>query len=715
MRVRFLVAAGVALVLLGPAASAYAACASLLPAASVPGHPQPVQAADLLSLRDVGQPDASAFGQLSPFALSPDGDEAAFLVTRADPDANRTCRGIVLLNLSDGRARLANAGGEDIPAQGAFRGAVIAQGAPKTIVPAWSPDGRRIAFLRRDGGVSRAWVVTIGNLAAQPVTPAGENVLDLGWSTDGTALIVKTSPATEAQAAAVDEEGKHGWLYDERIWPMFGVRPMTPAGLPDAIERVELSGGGIRPATAAEVAAAHLPADDIFASPARAIGPQGRAFVAPRDTTPFSPPLVHWTDKTGTSRVCMVEACGGHILNLWWDGPDLLILRQDGWAYEKVSLYRWRPGASSAKRVLATSDALHGCQFTSSGLLCTDEAARQPRRIVLVDCASGAIRPLYDLNPEFEHITLGSVRRLHWRNALGLEARGDLVLPPDYRPGTRLPLIVVQYRSDGFLRGGTGDEYPIFLFAAHGMAVLSVEKTEPATSLRPRFATATAEIQAEIDDWSERRSLLSTVDRGIAQAIDAGVADPRRLGISGLSDGATTVQFALLNGRHFAAAAMSTCCNEPDSMLTYAGLREAAFFRMIGYPPVTAHDTRFWADMSLAQNAASVTTPLLMQVADSEFVLALQAFGALREQHCPVEMYVFPDEFHEKVEPIHRLAIYERNLDWFRFWLLDQRDPAPSKAAQYTRWEAMRPATPGGEGITPSNAPMPRHPPAPSS
>jgi len=41
-------------------------------------------------------------------------------------------------------------------------------------------------------------------------------------------------------------------------------------------------------------------------------------------------------------------------------------------------------------------------------------------------------------------------------------------------------------------------------------------------------------------------------------------------------------------------------------------------------------------------------------------------------------------------DPEHRLAIYNRNLDWFRFWLQDYEDPDPAKTEQYARWRQFR-------------------------
>jgi hypothetical protein len=42
------------------------------------------------------------------------------------------------------------------------------------------------------------------------------------------------------------------------------------------------------------------------------------------------------------------------------------------------------------------------------------------------------------------------------------------------------------------------------------------------------------------------------------------------------------------------------------------------------------------------------------------------------------------------IQPRHRLAVFERNLDWFRYWLQGARDPDPAKADQYARWDRMR-------------------------
>src|SRR3546814_7951867 len=91
----------------------------------------------------------------------------------------------------------------------------------------------------------------------------------------------------------------------------------------------------------------------------------------------------------------------------------------------------------------------------------------------------------------------------------------------------------------------------------------------------------------------------------------------------------------------------------------------AQSLRQMGYPPVTRAVPAFWKPMSLAMNAGKIRAPLLMQLADREYLLGLEAWTALKDHGKPVEMYVFPDEYHYKWQPAHRRAVYQRSLDWF--------------------------------------------------
>jgi hypothetical protein len=252
----------------------------------------------------------------------------------------------------------------------------------------------------------------------------------------------------------------------------------------------------------------------------------------------------------------------------------------------------------------------------------------------------------------------------------------------------RHPLIVVQYQSRGFLRGGTGDEYPIHPLAARGFAVLSVERTRPVGA--GIASTAHQLMRLSTARFAERRRVLSSLEMGVGKAIALGAIDPKRIGITGLSDGAATVQYALINSRLlFKAAAVSSCCDEPSSSMFAAGLGYADFLIEAGFPAPGTRGAGFWQHYSLAANAGRIRTPILLQVTDDEFRFSLETFVTLKTRHVPIEMYVFADEYHQKWRPAHRLATYERAIDWFDFWLNGRTDADARKRDQYARWREL--------------------------
>ncbi len=670
----------------GMPVAAQARCGDLLPRMfSSPAAPRGVHPDDILRLREIGQPEGSSFRQPSPLSVSPDGRLVAFVLSRADPDANAYCRALVVVAL-DGRSppRLLADAGELPINQTPTRGSMITVGYVTPTPTRWSPDGRWIAFQRSERGSRRLWRVAAAGGAALALSPEEQDVETFDFAANGP-LIFATRPSLVDATHAIDREALSGWLYDARVAPNFGPRPLLPANLPLVRSAVDVATG--QPAALPEDT--HGGAGEGTALLAEANGQ--RAWVEPGDARPMGPTRLV-VEVGGVPRPCTARGCGDGIYGLWWDeaGREMRFLRRDGWAQERTTLYRWRPGTAAAKPVLATTDVLTGCVSAGDDLVCLRENATTPRQLVRIDVASGRSVRVFDPNPEFGILQLGKVERLRWRNASGREAWGDLVLPPGYTAGDRLPMVVVGYHSDGFLRGGTGNEFPIFAFAAQGFAVLSTERPSFVAQGIPGIRTWDEFNAANLRNWAEQRSLVSSLAAGIEMAVASGVVDRSRVGITGLSDGASTARFALINSTLFAAASISSCCVDAQTSMIYAGIAYADQSRGWGYPPATRPDPEYWRDYSLALNADKVATPMLMQLADAEYILGLESFATLRERGQPVELFVFPGEYHMKSQPAHRRAIFARNLDWFAFWLQGREDPDPAKAAQYRRWKALR-------------------------
>lgn len=668
-------------------------CSRLDPARRDPATaPRMVEAEDLISLRDIG-PVVSADPTLRILAISPDGLKVAFQLRRADLATNSYCMGMVVVDLASWHYRMVDQGGELTRIVQTLHGlADYPSGFVAVVTPQWSPDSRWIAYLRRDNGVAQVWLASAAGGEAVPVTHLAVRPDAYAWTADGRSIVVASRPGLVAARDAVKEEGQGGYLYDDRYVPFASSAPF-PRDAPKVYQTIDVATGVARPATP----------DDIARLAPRAPGLPSSAGLRAKSrfgtwawTEPVMPNKVnaattlHARSPVGDKVLCESAACD-RVRDLWWtaDGNALVYLNREGADLSHLAVYRLGLHDALPIRLFDTEDALIGCAVADHELVCADEAATQPRRIIAIDLASGAVRSVFDPNPEWRNLRLGQVERLRWTNAYGLSTFGDLVLPPGHRPGDTHPLIVVQYESRGFLRGGTGDEYPIQLYAAHGYAVLSVQG--PVSISWARGAASPADVnRLDRVDWADRRSILSSLEAGVQAAIATGAVDGDRIGITGLSEGASSAQFALLNSHLFKAAAVSTCCDESSIINVLDGPGGTPWYRSMGYPPLTGDHAAFWKDMSLRDNAATLSTPLLMQIGDGEYLGAIETYAALREHDQPVELYVFPDEYHFKWQPVHRLAVYMRSLDWFDFWLRGSEDPDPSKTQQYARWTRLQ-------------------------
>jgi dipeptidyl aminopeptidase/acylaminoacyl peptidase len=562
-----------------------------------------ITAADLVGLRDIGVPNALATD--SPFGISPDGKQVAFVVAKADAAKNRYCLALMILTLAQGaQPRVLDEGGEPIRAVLDVRGLLVRQGYLRINQPLWSPDGHWIAYLRREQGVTQLWRLSADGRIREAVTYGRTDIDRFAWTPDSAALIITHAQEDEAQARVREHEALTGYAYDDRFVPSASSTPLTPASHMETCERIDLKREHVHFATAAECAliGAGFRADTAARAILQTNAGRRRAWTEQTDATRLQSPIILWaSDEAGKAARCVYAACISTvevgIEGLWWsqNGRDLLFLRREGWGASKTALYVWRPGPTPPRRLLSTDDLLMGCQMSRAGLLCARDASLHPRRLVVINPRTGSSSEMFDPNPEFKFLALGQVRRLLWRNTIGFECFGDLILPPGYKAGQRLPLLVVQYITRGFLRGGTGDEYPIQLFAARGYAVLSVQEPPSFYQSLP-FGTWHDFSEAEFEnmkDWRDRRSIFSSLVAGIRAAEKLRVVDPDRIGLTGLSDGATTAQFALVNSHLFAAAAISSCCVDAQPMMIYGGSRLARDRRAKGYGEATREGEAF--------------------------------------------------------------------------------------------------------------------------
>lgn len=677
---------------------------------------RPVTPRDLLALRDLGGVGGRGL------SVSPDGAYAAFELHQADLEANdyrvawfvvATARRGKPINVGDGGdARLFGSVG-DHP--------VTTSGAWISQTPQWSPDGHWIAYLRRADARTQVWRSWRDGGVQEQLTRHPADVDDFVWTADGSRILFRVGTAQSVKRNALMREAHQGFLLDERFAPYTSLaRPVWPCELlppigttpwsyeeyfepcPLAVWTYEVSTGVEREATPeerAEYEARTQPSDLARRPEVRLVEyTPDRARVAWLEAVHSlqrgvrAPLTVFASYSPDISGAIMCEApqCTGQMRKLWWsrDRTQIHFLRAEGVNYASQGLYTWLLRSRRVRTVLQTDDLLAGCSMARDALVCFREAATHPRTIVSIDLRSGSLETLVDPNLEFQRIRLSDATKLVWKNAFGQETLGHVVKPLDYEAGRRYPLVITTYESRGFLRGGTGDEYPVQAFAANGFLVLSFEIPQDwkIAATEPTWDDVSRKSR---QDAYDKRMAQSSLEAGIDLLDQMGLIDRERVGLSGLSYGAETTHYALLHSDLIAAAAASGPGWDPIVyyLLPAPGRR---LYETLGFGdpggPAAAH----WQRLSVALNPERIHTPLLIQAADSEYLLTLQTFTALREAGKPVEIFVFPDEYHIKWQPKHRLTIYERNIDWFNYWLRGIEDPDSAKADQYRRWRALR-------------------------
>jgi len=147
-----------------------------------------------------------------------------------------------------------------------------------------------------------------------------------------------------------------------------------------------------------------------------------------------------------------------------------------------------------------------------------------------------------NLNPQVTRFLLGATRLVHWAGPRGEVLHGALLMPGNYEPGKRFPLVVKVYggsRLSGRLNrfGFESGIDNLQLLSTRGYGVL--------------LPDAPVRVGTPLED------LAATVMPGVDSAIALGLADPDRLALMGHSYGGYSVLAILVQTNRFKAAVSS--------------------------------------------------------------------------------------------------------------------------------------------------------------
>jgi len=174
--------------------------------------------------------------------------------------------------------------------------------------------------------------------------------------------------------------------------------------------------------------------------------------------------------------------------------------------------------------------------------------------------------------------------------------------------------------------------------------------------------------------------------RGIMSEITIRQAQVRN---NGLEYGGFWTNSALVYSRIFKVASSGESARrDPVAYWTQGSQFEHVIDSIVGGPPVAANYEK-WRQFAPSLQAPSKRVPVLIEYQAGD-PAALEVFESWTKQGVPAELVLYPGEGHLFHQPKHQFFSMQRNVDWFSFWLLGQKDGDPAKTQQYQRWELLK-------------------------
>ena len=552
--------------------------------------------------------------------------------------------------------------------------------------PAFSPDGKNVAFLYVEGAtrpagalaamkppagvigedgveIERVAVVPVyadklnssGLVAPAMATPANLHVYEFDWRPDSRGLAY----------VAADPPGENNWwvakLYAQRLGaepdvvlapsevtgPLHGMQIAVPRWSPDG-KQIAFIGGLMSDQGST--------GGDVWIIPS--------AGGDPRDLTPGRPSTPSWIEWDGNHSLYVSELAGS-------DSRLIRLLLQSDPAGSNLSVNSVSsifniPGEVGDRRMeMSLSSTSDRSLFVfQASTFDTAPEIYAARTVAPPSSRSGDHAPFTQLTHLNDGVEPGWGKSvsLTWKSDQ-FQVQGWLMLPKDYDPAKKYPLIVVVHggpASAAVSRWGTG-ALNAAAFSALGYFVLQPNP-------RGSFGQGEEFVQANREDfgYGDLRDILAGVD-----TVEAGYpVDPNRVGLTGWSYGGFMTMFAVTQTQRFKAAVAGAGISDWQS---YYGENSIDQW-MIPYFGATVYDDpAVYAKSSAINFILQARTPTLVVVGDRDGECpAPQSFEfwhALRARNVPTRLVVYPNEGHMFADPAHRRDVMERTVEWFTRYL----------------------------------------------
>ena len=562
--------------------------------------------------------------------------------------------------------------------------------------PAFSPDGKSIAFLSNRNEKTQLFIMRLMGGEAEQITTEKDGISSFKWSPGGSKIaFLKTDEKTEEEEKAdkekrsvieVDKNFKFSHLYtidvsskDKTIQRLtngdFHVRGFDWS--PDS-DKIVFSHQ-----TNPKINTGFIDTDISWvASDSSAI--HSLVSQPGRDDNPmFSPDgkRIAFTSNGGSRQPIglsdtYVVALANKKIEALVQSPsrDCNLI---GWSHDGISVYVAEthttsdvalqlpadPNSDIAPKIMSDLSGTSGnFTFSKTGHMAyVYQTPDKPAELYVSHNQNQRMKQLSSVNTDVEMPELGKTELIKWTSKDGMEIEGILTYPVGYKKGNRVPLVLQIHGGPAgvFTKSFTGNPsiYMTQYFAQEGVAVLRPN---------PRGSTGYSKEfrYANFQDWGfgDYEDVMS----GVEKVIEMGVADESRMTVMGWSYGGYLTSFLVTRTDRFKAASMGAGLPNLISMTSTTDIPDYLVGHMGG---------EFWNDYETYEKHSamyriknvSIPTQVIHGANDLRvpFTQGQEFYSALKRRGIPTEMIVLPRTPHGPREPKLLMEVSPRILKWF--------------------------------------------------